>query len=54
MHKWPVTVAFTDEEAEALAAVAEAEFDGDREEALQSMLDDWLGDRDDGTSRFRR
>lgn len=54
MQKWPVTVAFTDAEAEALAAFADAEFDGDRDAALRSVLDEWLGERGDRASRFRR
>ena len=54
MHEWPVTVAFTDDEAEALAAIAEAEFDGDRDAAVRSVLEEWLGERGGGTSRFRR
>jgi len=53
MTKWPVTVAFTDAEAEALEAVAEAEFDGDREKAVEAMLSSWLDERGDRTSRFR-
>ena len=53
MPKWPVTVAFTDGEAEALDALADAEFDGDRDEAVQVMLESWLGERGDRTSRFR-
>ena len=52
MPKWPVTVAFTDAEAEALRRVAEAEFDGDRDAAVRSMLDAWL-DEGGGTSRFK-
>ena len=54
MHKWPVTVAFTDDEAEALAAIAEAEFDGDQDAAVRAVLKEWLGDRGDRTNRFRR
>lgn len=54
MPKWPVTVAFTDAEAEAIERVAEAEFDGDRDAAVRSMLDAWLEERDGGTSRFKR
>lgn len=54
MHEWPVTVAFTDAEAEALSAIAEAEFDGDRDEAVRAVLEEWLGERGDRTSRFRR
>jgi len=53
MHEWPVTVAFTDEEAAALAAVAEAEFGGDRDAAMRAVLDEWLDEHGDRTSRFR-
>jgi len=54
MPKWPVTVAFTDAEADALDDVAAAEFDGDRDEAVRSMLQSWLAAHGDRTSRFRR
>lgn len=54
MPDWPVTVAFTDDEAAALDDLAEAEFGGDREAALESVLDAWLSERGGGTSRFRR
>ena len=54
MTKWPVTVAFTDDEAEALAALADEEFDGDRDAAIRSVLDEWLGERGGRASRFRR
>ena len=54
MPKWPVTVAFTDDEAEALTRLAEAEFDGDRDAAVRSMLDRWLDEQDRGSSRFKR
>lgn len=54
MHKWPVTVAFTDEEAEALAAIAEAEFDGDQDAAVRAVLDEWLGERGGRPNEFRR
>lgn len=53
MTKWPVTVAFTDGEVAALDALADAEFDGDREEAVEAMLESWLSERGDRTSRFR-
>lgn len=53
MTKWPVTVAFTDGEVAALDALVDAEFDGDREEAVEEMLDSWLGERRARTSRFR-
>lgn len=54
MPDWPVTVAFTDDEAAALAELADAEFGGDREAALESILDSWLDRQGRGTSRFRR
>ena len=54
MPNWPVTVAFTDAEAEALAERAEADFDGDRDAAVQAMLDAWLSERGGGSSRFKR
>ena len=37
-----VTVALTDEELDSLDAWALAEHDGDREEALEALLDEWL------------
>lgn len=54
MPDWPVTVAFTDDEAAALDDLAEDQFGGDREAALESVLDAWLDERGQGTSRFRR
>jgi len=32
----------------------EAEFDGDRDAAIRSVLDEWLGERGGRASRFRR
>lgn len=54
MPKWPVTVAFTDSEAEAVDALADTRFDGDRDAAVQSLLESWLDERGRRTSRFRR
>ena len=53
MPSWPVTVAFTDDEAEALAALADAEFDGDRDAALEALLDAWLEGQGRRSDRFR-
>lgn len=54
MPNWPVTVAFTDAEAEALAERAEADFDGDRDAAVRAMLDAWLDEHGDRPNRFKR
>ena len=49
-----MTVAFTDDEAAARAALAEAEFGGDRDAAMRSVLEEWMDERGGGTSRFKR
>lgn len=52
MSNWPVTIAFTDAEAEALAKRAEADFDGDPDEAVRTMLGRWLEQRAGRSFRF--
>ena len=54
MTKWPVTVAFSDAEAEALAALADRRYDGDVDEAARAIIDSWLEGRGGRASRFRR
>lgn len=54
MPNWPVTVAFTDAEAEALVERAEADFDGDTDAAVRAMLEAWLDERGGRSSRFKR
>ena len=53
MPKWPVTVAFTDDEAEALEALAAGEFDGDRDAAMEALLASWLEGTGRRSDRFR-
>lgn len=40
-----VTVEFSADELDAIEAWALAEHDGDREAAIEALLDDWLADR---------
>lgn len=54
MPNWPVTVAFTDAEAEALSERAEVDFDGDRDAAVRAMLNAWLEEHGGRSNQFRR